>query len=223
MSRSRHTRSHSPSHRPRAIAIRTEPGAEGTSVAELQRSLEAVLFVASEALGIERLAALTGAAPDDVRTALAIIADDFAERGLVLREIAGGYRFASASEARAAVEAYLLPAKTTLSPAAMETLAVVAYLQPATRAEIEAVRGVQVDGIVATLVDRGFIAEIGRRDVPGRPAEYRTTTTFLESFGLRTLGDLPPVDLDTTHGPLPVPTARSVPEDGASEDFLSKS
>jgi len=157
-----------------------------------------------------------------VRAALAAIERDFADRGLVLREIAGGYRFASAPAARAAVEAYLLPPKTTLSPAAMETLAVVAYLQPATRAEIEAVRGVQVDGVVGTLVDRGFIAETGRRDVPGRPAEYRTTATFLESFGLRSLGELPPVELEATHGPMPVPTAASAPESGASEESPSK-
>ncbi len=163
----------------------------------LQRSLEALLFVASEALPIEALAKHTGATPVEVAQTLAQIADAFAERGIVLREIAGGYRFATSPAARAAVEAYLMPAKTTLSPAAMETLAIVAYLQPATRAEIEAVRGVNVDGVVGTLVDRNFIVEAGRREVVGRPAEYKTTPEFLEAFGLRSLAELPPVDVES--------------------------
>ncbi len=93
----------------------------------LQRSLEALLFVASEALSIERLAKLTGAGHVSVAAALAEIAEDCAGRGIVLREIAGGYRFATSPAARAAVEAYLLPPKTILSAAAMETLAIVAY------------------------------------------------------------------------------------------------
>ncbi|GAC1397020.1 MAG: hypothetical protein NVS2B8_12240 [Vulcanimicrobiaceae bacterium] len=162
----------------------------------LQRSLEALLFVASEALSIDRMVKLTGAAHVDVAETLQHLAEAYAERGIVLREVAGGYRFATSPAARAVVEAYLLPTKTNLSPAAMETLAIVAYLQPATRAEIEAVRGVNVDSVVNTLVDRRFIVEAGRRDVAGRPMEYRTTPEFLESFGLRSLAELPVVDLE---------------------------
>lgn len=162
----------------------------------LQRSLEALLFVASEALSIDRLAKLTGASHVEVAGALSAIGETFGDRGIVLREVAGGYRFASAPEARAAVEAYLLPPKTYLSPAAMETLAIVAHLQPVTRSEIEELRGVNVDGVTATLIDRGFIAEAGRKDVVGRPILYRTTPLFLESFGLRSLSELPPVQLE---------------------------
>ncbi|MDQ2908629.1 MAG: SMC-Scp complex subunit ScpB [Candidatus Eremiobacteraeota bacterium] len=171
----------------------------------LQRSLEALLFVADEALSIERLARLTGAAHVEVAEALARIADDYAARGIVLREIAGGYRFATSSAARQAVEAYLLPPKTNLSAPAMETLAIVAYLQPATKAEIEAVRGVNVDSVVATLIDRRFISEVGRRDVPGRPAEYKTTAGFLEAFGLRSVDELPSVDIESERLELPLP------------------
>jgi segregation and condensation protein B len=97
-----------------------------------------------------------------------------------------------------------MPAKTNLSAPAMETLAIVAYLQPVTRAEIEAVRGVNVDSVVSTLVDRRFIAETGRRDVPGRPMEYRTTPEFLESFGLRSVDELPPVDFEAEALELPL-------------------
>jgi segregation and condensation protein B len=173
----------------------------------LQRSLEALLFVASESLSIDALVKLTGATHVEVTETLQTIAEAYAERGIVVREVAGGYRFATSPAARGAVEAYLLPAKTTLSPAAMETLAIVAYLQPATRAEIEAVRGVSVDSVVNTLLDRRFIYECGRREVAGKPAEYKTTPEFLEAFGLRSLAELPPVDFDAQNVELSLPIA----------------
>jgi segregation and condensation protein B len=178
----------------------------------LGRSLEALLFVASESLSIDRLAKLTGAEHVQVAQALARIAAEFADRGIVLREVADGYRFASSPAARAAVEAYLLPPKTTLSPAAMETLAIVAYLQPVTKTEIEALRGVNVDGVVSTLVDREFIIEAGRKDVVGRPILYKTTPLFLESFGLRSLSELPPVDGESeAPSLLPLPISGKAP------------
>jgi segregation and condensation protein B len=174
----------------------------------LQRSLEALLFVASESLSIDALVKLTGATHVEVAETLGHIGEAYAERGMVLREVAGGYRFASSPAARQAVEAYLLPAKTNLSPAAMETLAIVAYLQPVTKAEIEAVRGVNVDSVVGTLLDKRFIGEAGRREAAGRPMEYKTTADFLESFGLRSLAELPPVDLEAEalELTLPIPT-----------------
>jgi segregation and condensation protein B len=174
--------------------------------APLQRTLEALLFVASESLSVDRLAKLTGASDGDVAAALAQIESEFADRGVVLREVAGGYRFASSPAERAAVEAYLLPPKTSLSPAAMETVSIVAYLQPVTKTEIEALRGVNVDGVVSTLVDRGLIVECGRKDVVGRPMLYKTAPLFLEAFGLRSLGDLPPIEPGSeTPAPIPLP------------------
>jgi segregation and condensation protein B len=162
----------------------------------LQRSIEAVLFVASEPISIKALAKLTAAEEADVTVALQHIDEEFAERGIVLREVAGGYRFASAPAARAAVEAYLLPPKTNLSPAALESLAIVAYNEPVTKAQIEEIRGVSADSVIATLLDRRFIVESGRRESPGRPLLYKTTPDFLEAFGLNSLDDLPAVDLD---------------------------
>ena len=162
----------------------------------LQRNIEAVLFVASEPISIKALAKLTGAEESDVTVALQHIDEEFAERGLVLREVAGGYRFASSPSARAAVEAYLLPPKTNLSPAALESLAIVAYNEPVTKAQIEEIRGVSADSVIATLLDRRFIVESGRRESPGRPLLYKTTPDFLEAFGLNSLDDLPAVDLD---------------------------
>lgn len=162
----------------------------------LQRPIEALLFVASEALPIKEIAKLTRATEPEVATALQRIEADYAERGIVLREIAGGYRFATAPQAREVVEAYLLPPRTNLSTPALETLAIVAYLQPVTKSEIESIRGVASDSVVSTLLDRVFIAEAGRKDVVGRPLLYKTTPEFLESFGLRSLDDLPPMELE---------------------------
>jgi segregation and condensation protein B len=182
---------------------------------ELRHKLEALLFVASESLSIDALVKLTGASHVDVAKALQALAEEYGERGVVVREIAGGYRFASSPAARGVVEAYLLPSKTNLSAPAMETLAIVAYLQPCTKGEIEAVRGVNVDSVVSTLLDRQFIVEAGRRETVGRPVEYRTTPLFLESFGLRSLAELPPVDIEAAMAELPLPVATET--DGAAE------
>jgi len=162
----------------------------------LQRTIEALLFVANEALSIKELAKLAHASEIDVAAALQQVEADFAERGIVLREIAGGYRFATAPPAREAVEAYLLPPKTSLSSPALETVAIIAYSQPVTRSEIEAIRGVSADSVISTLLDRNLIVEAGRKDVVGRPLLYKTTPEFLESFGLRSLDDLPPLELE---------------------------
>jgi len=188
---------------------------------KLQRDLEALLFVASEALSIKQLAKLTGAEQSEVTVALQKIDEDFALRGVVLREIAGGYRFASAPAAREAVETYLLPPKTNLSPAALETLAICAYMQPVTKGEVEGIRGVSADSVIATLVDRRFLTESGRKDVPGRPILYKTTDEFLEAFGLRSLEELPPIDLEGT-SPMelafPIPTQAALPVESAFEE-----
>lgn len=171
--------------------------AELLETGSLGRAIEAVLFVASESLSIKTLSKLTGAEEADVTVALQQIDADYALRGIVLREVAGGYRFASAPDARTVVEAYLMPPKTNLSPAALETLAIVAYMQPVTKGDIEGIRGVSADSVLSTLVDRRFLSEAGRKDVAGRPILYKTTAEFLEAFGLRSLEELPPVDIDT--------------------------
>ena len=177
---------------------------EAMETETLRLTIEALLFVASEALSIKELAKLTKAPEVEVTQALAEIEADFAERGMILREIAGGYRFASSPAARDVVEAYLLPPKTNLSPAALETLSIIAYQErdegaPVTKTDIEAIRGVSADSVIATLLDRRFIEESGRKDVVGRPILYRTTPEFLEAFGLRSLEELPQIDFSVVH------------------------
>lgn len=177
---------------------------------ELRRKIEALLFVASEALSIKKLAQLCEAEEMDVATAVAEIEAEYAERGIVVRKIAGGYRFSTAASAREVVETYLLPPRTTLSPAALESLAIIAYNEhlegmSTTKAEIEAIRGVSADSVVQTLLERGFIAETGRKEVPGRPILYKTTPEFLEAFGLLSLDELPKIDFGSQTSELSLP------------------
>jgi segregation and condensation protein B len=177
---------------------------------ELRRKIEALLFVASEALSIKKIAQLCEADEIEITTVLAEIEGDYAERGIVVRKIAGGFRFATAPSTREVVETYLLPPRTTLSPAALESLAIVAYNEhlegmATTKAEIEAVRGVSADSVVQTLLERGFIEESGRKEVPGRPILYKTTAEFLEAFGLLSLDELPNIDFGTQAPELSLP------------------
>ena len=162
-----------------------------TGLPSLRKRIEALLFVASEPAGVEALCDATGASPEQVRAALAELSASLSDCGFVLREVAGGWKLASHPSCRDDVERFLLPPKTHLSAAALETLAIVAYLQPVTRAEIESLRGVNCDGVVATLEQRRLIRELGRKDVVGRPILYGTTAEFLEALGLRSIDELP--------------------------------
>ncbi len=162
----------------------------------LRSRIEAVLFVAAEPVTIDELCEATGEPSRKVVSALSELRASLGDRGIALREIGGGYRLHSDPECREEVERYLLPPKTYMSPASLETLAIVAYLQPVTRAEIESIRGVNVDGVMGTLEERQLIRELGRKDVVGRPILYGTTTQFLEAFGLRSVDELPPLPDD---------------------------
>jgi segregation and condensation protein B len=162
----------------------------------VEAAIEALLFVASEPLESKRIAKLTGEDERAVALALQALEERYSNGGVVLRQVAGGYRFATSSAVRAVVEAYLLPPKTTLSVPALETLAIVANMQPVTKGEVEAIRGVNSDSVVNTLLERSMISEAGRKDVVGRPMTYKTTALFLESFGLNSLDDLPQLELE---------------------------
>jgi segregation and condensation protein B len=176
---------------------RNEEAEELKLVAErIEPAVEALLFVASEPLETKRIAKLTGEDERAVAVAIQTLEERYSMGGIVLREVAGGYRLATSSAVRDVVEAYLLPPKTSLSTPALEALAIVAHMQPVTKSEVEAIRGVNSDSVVSTLMDRGLIMEAGRRDVVGRPMTYKTTGTFLESFGLNSLNDLPQLELE---------------------------
>lgn len=158
---------------------------------ELKQILECLLFVASEPLGEKRLAEISESEPQQVRTLLAELAEEYAGRGFSLTRLAGGWQFATRVECAPYIEKFYRPKMQQLSRAAMETLAIIAYKQPVTRAEVAAIRQVEVDGIVSNLLDKRLIKEVGRRLGPGRAVLYGTTEEFLAFFGLNSLDDLP--------------------------------
>jgi segregation and condensation protein B len=169
---------------------------DATPALELARTLEALLVVASQPLPVAELAAAAGVEAVQVEEALEILAQRFSEgkSGIVLEHVAGGYAFrASAAASDACARLFEKPAEKGLSQAALETLAIVAYLGPVSRPEITRIRGVNVDGVVAGLVERGLIAEGGRENEFGA-IRYRTTPLFERIFGLESLAALPRVD-----------------------------
>jgi segregation and condensation protein B len=162
----------------------------------LARTLEALLVVASAPLSLEELAAAADDDPERVEDALRVVGERFAEErsGIVLEHVAGGWAFrASREEAAACARLFERPAQRNLSQAALETLAIVAYLGPCSRPDIARIRGVAADSAVANLVERGLIAEAGRDDAAGA-VRYRTTPLFERVFGLESLSELPRLD-----------------------------
>jgi segregation and condensation protein B len=165
-------------------------------VDELARTIEALLVIASAPLSVEELAHAADEDSERVEDALSLLSDQFREgkSGIVLEYVAGGWAFrASAEAADACARLVERPSERGLSQAAFETLAVVAYLGPCSRPEIARVRGVNVDGVVAGLVERGLLAEGGREGEFGA-VRYRTTPLFERIFGLESLSELPRVD-----------------------------
>jgi segregation and condensation protein B len=162
----------------------------------LARTLEALLVVASQPLALEELAGAADDDPERVATALGLLADRYREgrSGIVLEHVAGGYAFRASREAAVACARLVeRPVQRGLSAAALETLAIVAYLGPCSRPEIARLRGVAADSAVAGLVERGLIAEAGRDGAAGA-VRYRTTPLFERVFGLESLSALPRLD-----------------------------
>ena len=163
----------------------------------LKGALEALLFVSDEPVSAARMAKVLDAAPGDIEAALADLAVEFSEkdRGVQLREVAGGWRFYTHPAFHDVIERYVLSWDTRkLSQAALEALAVIAYHQPVTRNGVNAVRGVNSEGVVSSLVEKGLVREVGRDKNAGNAIIYGTTRTFLEKFGLKDLTELPPIE-----------------------------
>lgn len=165
---------------------------------ELKNIVEAALLVAGQPLAIERLLALfpEGSQPtrEELREALDALAREYAERGIELKQIDKGWRVQTREKYTPWVARLLEERPPRYSRALLETLAIIVYRQPVTRGEIEDIRGVSVStDIIRTLIEREWIREVGRREVPGRPALYGTTRQFLEHFNLKNLEEMPPL------------------------------
>ncbi len=163
----------------------------------LEGALEAMMFVTDEPVGVLTFAEMLEVEPGEVERSLESLQRSYESqgRGIVLREVAGGWRLYTHPRYHELIERYVVSWDTRrLSQAALETLAVVAYCQPITRNGIASVRGVSSDSSVNSLVEKGLLREAGVQDAPGNPVLYATTRTFLEKFGLRSTHDLPPLE-----------------------------
>lgn len=173
----------------------TEP-AENFNSVNLEGALEALLFVAPGPVTIVQLAEALGRKSQEVEAGLQTLAQIYQQgRGLSLQWHGGRVQLTTAAEMAGLVERFLgLEATAHLSRAGLETLAIIAYRQPITRPGVDAIRGVNSDGVMKSLLSKGLVQEVGRTEGPGRPILYGTTAEFLQHFGLSSLVDLPPFD-----------------------------
>ncbi|MBI3324694.1 MAG: SMC-Scp complex subunit ScpB [Candidatus Omnitrophica bacterium] len=200
-------------------------------VVQAKRILEGLLFVSPEPVTAKRLkVVLPGLDQSAIRRLIDELNADYAQHGhaFVAQEVAGGYRLVTDPQLGAWIKrAMEMPREDALSKRALETLAIVAYKQPITKAEIEAIRGVDVSGTLETLLEHRFVEIAGRKDTPGRPLLYGTTIEFLRHFGLKSLAGLPPLGSGAMptlpgsggadsppQGPVAVPETTASPEPG---------
>ena len=194
----------------------------------LEARLEALLFTSPAAATITQLATALETPPRDLERALESLEIRYQSGGLRVQRFRGRIQLTTAPETAEDVERFLgLEANTRLSRAALEALAVVAYQQPVTRPQVDAIRGVNSDSVLRTLLHHGLIEEAGRAEAPGRPILYSLTPEFLQHFGLNSLEDLPPLDgepkeddaeqTDSTGGQEDAPDPDAPPETGEME------
>lgn len=173
-------------------------------------SVHALLFVADAPLKLPQLAAAVGLTEGQVEQALEVLRDRLDSGGPIqLMQIAGGYQLSTRSEYAELVANLVKPHRNRMTRSLLEVLAIVAYQQPLTMAEIDAIRGVQSDYAIRTLLDRRLLRELGRRKAPGRPILYGTSAQFLHQFNLNSVSDLPPIAI------APPPSEQSALEMGA--------
>jgi segregation and condensation protein B len=158
----------------------------------LDALIEAVLFCSSEPVPVSKLAEALEVPPDQVEEAVAALDKLYADRGIFIQRVAGGLRIATRPEYGEVIsQAFTRKIPVALSKGALETLAVIAYCQPVTRRDIQSIRGVNPDASIETLLEKGLIKEVGRKNTIGRPKLYGTTDEFLKKTSLNSLSDLP--------------------------------
>lgn len=185
---------------------------------DVKQAIETLLFITDEPLGVGKIAQAVGVREKDREKVVSFVTDiqrEYEERGgpLQVLEVANGYQMATRPQFAAVVRRLFKDKMVMrLSKPALETLSIVAYRQPLTRAEIEEIRGVEVIAALETLLEKGLVRVVGRKETVGRPLLYGTTMEFLRHFGLRSLGDLPPID---SFAPPPDPDAEPIPPEAA--------
>jgi segregation and condensation protein B len=173
---------------------------------QTRKALEAILLVVEEPVDATTLAQVVEVPTDDIVATLKALRTEYVDegRGFVLREVGGGWRLYTDPSVAPYVERFVLHGRSgRLSQASLETLAIIAYQQPVTRGRISEIRGVDADGAIRSLLNRGLITEVGRDSTPGQPLLYGTTPSFLERLGLSDLSQLPPLPSLVPTGPPP--------------------
>lgn len=162
---------------------------------DARNAIESLLFVSKRPLSVEDIDEISRLGRDTILRAVDELSSSYEARGIQLIKIANGYLMATRPKYSGYIEKFLKsPVSVSLSQQSMETLSIIAYKQPITRAEIERIRGVLCDGVIKTLLDKKLIKEAGRSDTVGRPIIYATTVEFLKHFGMHDLGELPPLE-----------------------------
>lgn len=173
---------------------------------EIKATIEALLFVSKEPLTIKTLAQIVEMSEADIKLIVDELIDEYnnSKRGINIQLVANGYQMYTRSEYACYIEKLYKPQNSYgLSKAALETLAIIAYKQPITRAEIEAIRGVKAESSIGTLLEKNLVKEVGRKDGPGRPMLFGTTDSFLKYFGLKNISELPEPEEFVTKNSLP--------------------
>lgn len=160
-------------------------------------ALEALLFVAKEPLGLSKMAELLEISQENARELTEVLKERYvaASSGFMLVEVENGFRLGTKPELARYIEILYKQPTQVLSNAALEVLSIIAYKQPITRGEIDFIRGVQSDKALSTVLEKGLIKEVGRKDSPGRPILFATTEAFLLHFGIKSINDLPPLEI----------------------------
>ena len=188
---------------------------------ELQRAIEAVLFAAGERVEISRLSAVFEVDPDEIVKAVDALADELAfnRRGIRILRLENGYQMVSSGEMADYITKALETRKPPkLSASQLEALTIIAYYQPATKAMVEQIRGVDSSYSISALMNKKLIEEAGRLNVPGRPIQYRTTPDFLRTFGLESLEDLPEIEKVDFNEPILEDAPAEVTEEVVKEE-----
>ncbi|MFA9401557.1 MAG: SMC-Scp complex subunit ScpB [Anaerolineales bacterium] len=182
--------------------LETEANPKGSAL-DLNARIEALLFVSPELISIPQIANALDSSAREVEKSLEELDKLFVNRGIRLQRVSRSVQLITAPEISADVQRFLdLEETSRLSRAALEVLAIVAYQEPVTRPQIDAVRGVNSDSVMRTLLRHGLVDEVGRTDGPGRPFIYATTSDFLNHFGLISIEELPPLNLESEMGEL---------------------
>jgi len=174
---------------------------QNLKMSKLKANLEAVLFVAPVSVTLSQLASALDITEREIEKVLTQLGEDYQARGLRIQRHAGRIQLTTAPEAGESVERFLgMEITTYLSQAALEALSIVAYEQPVTRPQVDSIRGVNSDGVMKSLLHKGLIQDVGRADGPGRPILYATTPEFLQQFGLNSLEEIPPIEIEEEQG-----------------------